>query len=383
MKVIRGYVLKLYGSKSKFEDLNWSSYQYSKMTNSFINHFYFDDDLKYYSTKGLGLLGNQAQQKALGIVKSKKSNEKNGHKRSIPFQSVKTCFGKINKQSSNAHYDYKISFPVAFADEFSKSRIVFAKGIKPLKQSIKQGWKLSGQCEFFLNEKNNHWYVRVFVSKEVLRAIPRGKSIGIDVGIRNIVSTSEGYLGNSLLKKIKKLNESKKEKQKQFNLAKNRRDFVLIEKLTKNLTKNKNINKTIIKQLLDKEAKRIVARGQYTLSNLIVEDPKVLSNLKGNKFLVRWARTYFAYRLEVLGKEKEVYVKFVNPAYTSLICYKCKEKDMTSRDGLRFNCLKCGNKDHSDINASKNLAQKGQDFIDTHVLKVKPKNLISKIRELE
>jgi len=219
--------------------LRWSAYQYTKLTNAFVEHLYFNDNVNHYSTVGLGTLGNQAQQKARGIVKSKKTNEKeNNHKKSIPNLSKLTCFANIQKQSSSSHFNYRV----------------------------------------------------------------------------------------------------------------------------------KQINKTVIKQLLDKEAKRMIARGSHTSSNLIVEDPKVLANLRGSKGLRRWARTYFAYRLKVLGKENGVLVVFIHPAYTSISCPKCKSEDKENRKKLLFHCLKCGHKDHADINGTVNLSLKGQEPVDKHIL---------------
>lgn len=157
------------------------------------------------------------------------------------------------------------------------------------------------------------------------------------------------------------------EKQRQLSLAKNRKDQKLVEQLSKNLKKNNQVKKSEIKQLLDKEAKRVIARGLQTSSNLVVEDPRVLANLKGNKALVRWARTYFAYRSEVLGKENGVFVVFTYPAYTSQTCPKCDHKDKENREGLKFRCVKCGHTDHADINGAKNLARKGQVSVDQYI----------------
>lgn len=191
--VYRGYVLKVFGSQSKFEDLRWSAYQYTKLTNAFINHLYFKD-VKYFSTTGLGIIGNQAQQKALGIVKSKKTNEKeNNHKKSVPVFKKQECFAFIKKQSSSSHFNYRINFSISYAGEHAKRRFVFAKGTSPLKKALKNGWKMSDQCELYFEPKIHCWYVKVFVSKDVEVAIPKDKSIGIDVGIRQIISTSEGY----------------------------------------------------------------------------------------------------------------------------------------------------------------------------------------------
>jgi putative transposase len=250
----------------------------------------------------------------------------------------------------------------------ARPRHIFAKGTKPFKEALKNGWELSKQCEIKYEEKNKSWYVYVFVSKEVNQAVPQSKSIGIDVGIRQIISTSDGFLGNSISKRLKKINQSKKETARQLSIAKNRKDSQKVESLSKNLTKNKQINKTIIKQLLEKEAKRMIARGSKTSSNLIVEDPKVLANLSSSKGLRRWARTYFAYRLQVLGKESGILVVMVHPVYTSISCPKCKSKDKENRNKLVFHCVKCGHKDHSDINGAINLSLKGQEQVDKFIL---------------
>jgi hypothetical protein len=167
IKINRSYKLKLFGSKSKFEDLQWSAKEYTEMTRMFTEHLYFNNNVQFFSTKGMGLLGNQAQRKALGMVKSKKSIEKDqGHKKSVPFLNKQLCFANIEKQSTHKHFNYKIKFSLFFGGKGS-SRFLFAKGTKPLKLALKQGWKLSEQCEIFFESKNSHWYVHIFVSKEV------------------------------------------------------------------------------------------------------------------------------------------------------------------------------------------------------------------------
>jgi transposase len=46
---------------------------------------------------------------------------------------------------------------------------------------------------------------------------------------------------------------------------------------------------------------------------------------------------------------------------------------------LKFHCVKCGHKDHADINGAKNLSRKGQDFVDIYVLKSKAKPVLPKV----
>lgn len=373
MKLQRAYTLKLYGTESKFDDLKWSAHQYSQFTNAFIEHLYFNDKVDFYSTKGLGLLGNQAQRKAQGIVKSKKSNEvENGHKKSVPVLKTSMCFANITYLGTHKHFNYRINFGVAFGEDRYKSRFLFAKKTRALKKALRQGWKLSNQCEVYQDPRSRIWYVHVFVSKEVEKATPQLKFIGIDVGINHAVATSEGYLANSLKPAIKKQEKRARQRRKHRSLMKNRKNEKALEVLNKNLRKNKKKKKSHIKQLLDKEAKKLIARGLATSSNLVVEDPKILANLRLIPSMVRWARSYFANRLVVLGKEYGVFVVCTHPAGTSKTCSSCLHKDKRNRKGLRFKCRKCGQEFHADHNAALNLQRKGQDFVDTYVLKTNP-----------
>ena len=89
-----------------------------------------------------------------------------------------------------------------------------------------------------------------------------------------------------------------------------------------------------------------------------VESPKRLANLSSGK-LHGWARSYFANRLSILGKENGIPVIEVSPYRTSITCSKCQAIDKQSRVSRdRYECP-CGYKDHADINAAKNIARKG------------------------
>ncbi|MCY4046679.1 MAG: transposase [Candidatus Dadabacteria bacterium] len=49
----------------------------------------------------------------------------------------------------------------------------------------------------------------------------------------------------------------------------------------------------------------------------------------------------------------------VEPAYTSQTCSRCGNIDKESRKDRDFHCVKCGHKDHADINAAKNILALG------------------------
>ena len=50
----------------------------------------------------------------------------------------------------------------------------------------------------------------------------------------------------------------------------------------------------------------------------------------------------------------------VNPAYTSQTCNSCKIRDKNSRRSKTlFQCVSCGKRTHADINAAKNILERG------------------------
>jgi putative transposase len=61
--------------------------------------------------------------------------------------------------------------------------------------------------------------------------------------------------------------------------------------------------------------------------------------------------------------EENVWVSFVNPAYSSQRCFNCNKIDRQSRVGQKFHCVGCGHQANADINAAKNLAWMGREKI--------------------
>ena len=92
----------------------------------------------------------------------------------------------------------------------------------------------------------------------------------------------------------------------------------------------------------------------------------LLANLKLRK-LNRWARSYFANRIIIRAQEEGIHVILVNPAYTSITCSNCNHTDKQSRVNRdTFKCVKCGYILHADINASINIALKGQEKVNKY-----------------
>jgi putative transposase len=68
----------------------------------------------------------------------------------------------------------------------------------------------------------------------------------------------------------------------------------------------------------------------------------------------------FLLRLEHAARYHGATVVKVNPAYTSQTCHACKHIARESRESQAvFRCIACGHQDHADVNAAKNIRERG------------------------
>jgi len=341
MKVTRSYKLKI--SEPNRAKLDTALYTYNRhlmYVNQWLGHLYFNGN-KSFSTDGLGQLVNQAQHKARGIISAQTASKKEtGNKTNVPEVKWMGCPAKLEKSKNSFDYWLKVS------NQFTKGGVVRlpVKSHRCLNNALKTGWKLTSSCEFFV--KNGKYYANVFVQKEVAKAVPKSKSLGCDVGYKYSVSRSDEYIGKRTDKIIKEVKIKNSERQRQGH--------------------SRKVLKSRVKQILDFEAKQAVRRSKRLNSNLIIESPKVLNNLRSGK-LQGWGRNYFGNRCAILAKESGVFFWTVNPAYTSQTCSKCGHVDKQSRVKQVFKCTSCGNTLHADVNAARNIALKGTVSIEKYV----------------
>lgn len=127
-------------------------------------------------------------------------------------------------------------------------------------------------------------------------------------------------------------------------------------------------------QRLSGRERRFTADANHRIAKLIVTQPFeaiALEKLQirrekknGKRFnskLGKWAfrplQQFIEYKAEALGKT----VVYVNPAYTSKTCSRCGERGI--RKGSIFKCQHCGFELNADLNASRNIAQKGMTLL--------------------
>ena len=163
-----------------------------------------------------------------------------------------------------------------------------------------------------------------------------GGILGIDIGLKNTISCSNGFSSKQNnhghdLNSITKVMSKRKKGSSSFK---------------KSVSHRKNYINWSINQLNLKDIKQVN-----------IENIKYLrKGRRTNRFMSHWTYTDIFGKLESLCQEQGVLVNKVNPTYTSQRCSACGWVRKSNRKGKRFKCEKCSLIMDSDLNASLNLA---------------------------
>jgi IS605 OrfB family transposase len=197
------------------------------------------------------------------------------------------------------------------------------------------------------------WFIHIVVDENPPEK-KGGPPLGIDLGIRNIATMSTG---------------------KQINGAKAQAIKKRYAKIRASLqSKGTRGSKRVLRRLSGRE-RRFISWTNHNASKSIIREAVVhgrgiirFENLKGirertkcwnkhrNRMISGWSfgelQTFTEYKAERAG----LLIEFVNPAWTSQTCSKCRAKGV--RSGEVFTCTTCGMMD-ADANASVNIAAGG------------------------
>ncbi|MFF4545179.1 RNA-guided endonuclease InsQ/TnpB family protein [Streptomyces sp. NPDC001435] len=176
--------------------------------------------------------------------------------------------------------------------------------------------------------------------------------LGIDLGIVNIATTSDGeVLAGRELNRIRARERKLRTKLQHKNTPSARRR--LKKRRRKEARRARDINHKI--------AKHVVAEAERTGRGIALED------LTGIRERVRlrkpqrathasWAFAQLGSFIEYKARRAGVPVVYVDPAYTSRTCAECGYVDRANRVSQAwFACRSCGFVDHADRNGSRNI----------------------------
>lgn len=193
----------------------------------------------------------------------------------------------------------------------------------------------STKKSYRLRRTNGKYFVDMIFEKESLPLKISGDSIGIDMGYKKLMVTSDGMTIDSGLMSVYNKIARKKQGSKAFKRALTERD--------------------------NKIGQSVNIIPFDNLKTIVVEDLKNVKHGKKyfNNKLQRWSYPKVLDKLSLRCDEQGVLLKKVNPAYTSQTCCSCGFRDKKNRKDELFLCLNCGNILDADHNAAQNILALG------------------------
>lgn len=257
--------------------------------------------------------------------------------RSLPFKSIKTTFKSI-KTTFNGFKLPSFGSVKVFNFKVPKGELRTASIIREV----------------------DGLYLKVVVREENTEQIKNNGFIcGIDMGVDNFLTTSDGEVVDNPKHLFNYLKELRIENRKLSRMKRGGNNYKkqvrVLQRLYLKISR-------VRKDFLHKESRKLA--NNYP--TVIREDLNISKMIKGSKLAKHildcsWG-TFF------LMLEYKTNVVKVNPAYTSQKCNLCihTAKENRKTQSL-FECVKCGHIENADLNASKNILELGQQLIEANV----------------
>lgn len=191
----------------------------------------------------------------------------------------------------------------------------------------------------FLKKENKNFFAVFMFEKDDVAKLPESSSVGIDLGVKKLISSSSGNKYGLNLESIYKKLANKKRGSKKYQKALKER--------------TNETNRAINLFLNTERPSTIFAEDLYLLRNESKLSHKTLN-----------VQQYFIYsqvlnKLEYLSESKGFRFIRVNPAYTSQVCSNCGALEKSNRKGEVYQCKHCGCSLDADFNASLNILRRG------------------------
>jgi putative transposase len=333
-----------------------------------LYNFALDQRITTYKTTGKGITYSNQQNQ---LPQFKKDNPEYKNIQSQALQDVlrrldtayKNFFekrGGYPKFKDRFHYN-SFTIPQSEADRnFGKNGYIFISKIGNIKLNAHQGFDKSEVKIINIKHDSGKWYVNLTLDIPEPSEIEKtGKSVGIDMGIKEFAITSDG----KMYENPKWLNKSEKKLKKlQRQLSRKTKGSSNRNKAKSKLAKVHSKVSNQRKDYLHKVSLEIVR----TYDTICIEDLQTSNMMKNHKLAkaisnVGWHKfsVYLDYKSKYYGK---TLIK-VNPKNTSQKCSHCGEIVKKSLAVRVHKCPHCGLVMDRDINAAKNILSDGLKLI--------------------
>jgi len=224
-----------------------------------------------------------------------------------------------------------------------------------------------------VSRQAGHWYISIQVEHELESQTTTisSQSIGLDLGIKHFVTTSDGEHQapiNSFRQHEKRLaklqRELSRKKRFSFNWKKQTRKIAKLHQKIANI--RRDFQHKLSTELCKNHALIVVEdlkiKNMSRSASGVSENPgKNVSAKSGlNKSILDQGWYEFRRQLEYKSYWRGGIVVEVNPQYTSQRCSHCQHIDAKNRQTQeKFVCLKCSSEMNADVNAAKNILAAG------------------------
>ena len=230
-----------------------------------------------------------------------------------------------------------------------------------------------------VKREGTKWWLSVrCVDVPALPLVPTGRQVGIDLGITNIVATSDGrqipgeHFGSKTRHKLAVAQRRLATKQR--GSARRRRQVEVVAQLHRKVAnQRKNTAHQLSREIVN--AYDFIVLEKLTITNMVrapkakpdPNDPGAyLPNGAAAKAALNrsihdagWGTltSLLSYKAESAGRV----VVTVDPRYTSQRCAECGHTEAANRVSQAvFRCCSCGHGDHADVNAARNILRAGR-----------------------
>jgi len=208
-----------------------------------------------------------------------------------------------------------------------------------------------------LTKRSDQWYATLVVERKTAKPATT-TVVGVDIGMKRIVATSEGKsygeVSAALRHRTERATAKRRRKQKLNRCLKRKGkpEVDLSDHKAQAFARNE-IGRALNTLLDDLPPAAAVA-----LERLAVKDMRFKSRMM-NRWLSAAQLGYTRDKLKFKLDERGIRYRSVQPAYTSQQCSRCGYVDPQNRPSqARFKCLACGFESNADWNASLNIAER-------------------------
>jgi transposase, IS605 OrfB family, central region len=209
--------------------------------------------------------------------------------------------------------------------------------------------------ESTLHHRDGEWYLHLGYRKEkpepeVGSTTQNGTVLGVDLGVNQIAVTSTARFFSA-----GKLNHARRE----FEKTRGDLQECGTQSAHRTLQQVGGREDEYVKNALHSVANGIVREAlEYDCDGIIFEKlDEIRDDLPYADWHSTWAFRKLKRFVEYKAEEEGVLVDTVNPKNTSKRCNECGSVRDDNRHRDEFECQRCGNQNHADYNAAKNIAE--------------------------